>query len=75
MFDARLPGSLLIPLSELSQRARDLPGDANVTIVVYCHHGVRSLSGAFLLERYGAVSLRGGIEAWSLQVDPSTPRY
>jgi rhodanese-related sulfurtransferase len=46
--------------------------------VVYCHHGIRSLSGANLLERHGltnVVSLAGGIDAWSLEIDPQVPRY
>jgi rhodanese-related sulfurtransferase len=47
-------------------------------VVVYCHHGVRSQAGAALLERLGfkdVVSLAGGIDAWSLLVDPRVPRY
>jgi rhodanese-related sulfurtransferase len=46
-------------------------------VVVYCHHGVRSLSGAAILRRAGidAASLSGGIDAWSLTVDPAVPRY
>jgi rhodanese-related sulfurtransferase len=47
-------------------------------VVVYCHHGLRSLSGAALLQNLGyrnVVSLAGGIDAWSLHVDPRLPRY
>jgi rhodanese-related sulfurtransferase len=46
-------------------------------IVVYCHHGIRSLSGAAILGQAGrnAVSLRGGIDAWSQLIDPALPRY
>jgi rhodanese-related sulfurtransferase len=46
-------------------------------VVVYCHHGVRSLSGAAILGRAGieALSLAGGIDRWALTVDPSVPRY
>jgi adenylyltransferase/sulfurtransferase len=73
-----LPGSLLIPLDELDQRADEIEAPPGALIVAYCHHGVRSLSAAALLERLGfeaVASLRGGIDAWSLRVDPSLPRY
>jgi adenylyltransferase/sulfurtransferase len=47
-------------------------------IVVYCHHGVRSAKAVRQLLEHGFASvenLDGGIEAWSLTVDPSVPRY
>lgn len=47
-------------------------------IVVYCHHGVRSLNTAAWLRRQGVErvrSLRGGIERWSVEIDPQVPRY
>uniref|UniRef100_UPI00359FA028 rhodanese-like domain-containing protein n=1 Tax=Neisseria dentiae TaxID=194197 RepID=UPI00359FA028 len=47
-------------------------------IVVYCHHGVRSLHTAMYLADAGfdeLYNLQGGIDAWSLQVDPAVPRY
>jgi rhodanese-related sulfurtransferase len=74
----RLPNSTLVPLGELSLRAQELKLPTDATIVVYCHHGVRSLSGAAILEANGvkeAYSLAGGIEAWSVLVDPKVPRY
>ena len=73
---ARLEPSILIPLPELPSRVDELEQDRE--LVVYCHHGVRSLSGAVILQRAGfprVVSLRGGIDAWSLRVDPRVPRY
>jgi rhodanese-related sulfurtransferase len=75
---AALPGSLLIPLNELAQRSREIAADTPTSIVVYCHHGIRSLSAAAFLERLGfsnVHSLSGGIDAWSCEVDPSVPRY
>ena len=75
---AALPGSTLIPLGELPRRAAEIQPPPGALLVVYCHHGVRSLSGAAILEANGipeAYSLAGGIEAWSLLVDPSVPRY
>ena len=74
----RLPGSVLIQLGELSHRVADVDPPPGSTVVVYCHHGVRSLSGAAILEANGvkdAYSLAGGIEAWSTLIDPSVPRY
>jgi adenylyltransferase/sulfurtransferase len=75
---ARLPDSLLIPLNELPQRLDDVPADASGIVVLYCHHGVRSLSAGMYLHRLGythVVSLKGGIDAWSCEVDPAIPRY
>ena len=72
-----LPGSVLIPLGELPARAQEVePGES--LVVVYCHHGVRSLSGAAILGAAGlpnVASLAGGIDAWSQLVDPAVPRY
>lgn len=75
---ARLQGSLLLPLNELPSRTAEVRPDPGQLVVCYCHHGVRSLRGAEVLAAAGlagAVSLAGGIDAWSLQIDPSVPRY
>lgn len=72
-----LPESILIPLGELPGRVSELDS-TNELVVVYCHHGVRSLSGAAILSRAGfpnVASMAGGIDRWSLVVDPSVPRY
>jgi len=73
---AALPGSVLIPLGELPDRLGELDPDAPV--VVYCHHGVRSARALEVLEKAGfarARHLTGGIDAWSVKVDPEVPRY
>lgn len=75
---ASLPGSRLIPLDQLAARAGEINPPDDALIVVYCHHGIRSQSGAALLGQLGfrnTASLFGGIDAWSLHVDPSVPRY
>jgi adenylyltransferase/sulfurtransferase len=75
---AALPGSVLIPLNELGSRVSELSVLAGAQVVVYCHHGIRSLTAAALLERYGfrdVASLAGGIDAWSLRIDPGVARY
>jgi len=73
-----LPDSVLIPLQELPARWRELTLKPDQTLVVYCHHGVRSWHAAAFLEQQGIAqvySLEGGIEAWSCLIDPSMPRY
>ncbi|MDC0714976.1 rhodanese-like domain-containing protein [Stigmatella sp. ncwal1] len=72
-----LPGSVLIPLPELEERAQELERFRGHAVVVYCHHGVRSLDGAAYLRALGieAVSLQGGIDRYSREVDPLLPRY
>jgi rhodanese-related sulfurtransferase len=75
---AVLPGSVLIPLKELPARASEVAVPDGAQLVVYCHHGIRSRSAATILERLGfrdVVSLAGGIDAWSLRIDPRVPRY
>ena len=75
---AALPNSQLIPLDQLSRRAGEVHPPENAVVVVYCHHGIRSLFGAAILQRLGidnVASLAGGIDAWSLHIDPQTPRY
>jgi rhodanese-related sulfurtransferase len=74
----RLPDSTLIPLGELPSRIDEVEASKDAKVVVYCHHGIRSLSGAAILEMNGfreAYSLAGGIEAWSELIDPTVPRY
>ena len=75
---ARIDGALWIRLAELESRIGELIPAKERPIVVYCHHGGRSEKAVkLLLERgfAGAENLDGGIEAWSLTVDPSVPRY
>ena len=73
---ARIEGSHLLPLNELTRRLNEIPTDQN--IVVICHHGVRSLSAAMYLENQLVMdiyNLSGGINEWSNQVDPAVPLY
>ncbi|MDP2309278.1 MAG: rhodanese-like domain-containing protein [Pseudomonadota bacterium] len=70
-----LPGDVLLPLDEVIERGHEL--ERGRPVLVYCHAGVRSINAAVLLERQGfeTMSMRGGIEAWSLRIDPTVPRY
>ena len=74
----RIPGSVLIPLGELPGRLAKVDPPAGAAVVVVCHHGVRSLTGAYVVQEAGfpdVASLAGGIDAWSVRVDPTVPRY
>lgn len=75
---ARLEPCVLLPLGELANRLDELEVPEGAAVVAYCHHGVRSLSAAVLLEGAGYAdvwSLAGGIDAWSVAIDPRVPRY
>lgn len=80
----RIEGGELIPLSRFAAEApAKLPpstalGDDAAPVVIYCHHGMRSLQATHFLRRHGVEkcwSLAGGIDAWSLQIDCEVPRY
>ncbi len=72
---ATIPGAVLIPLGEITDRSGDL--DPSRTVVLYCHAGVRSASAArkLALAGFTTQSVAGGIDAWSRIVDPSVERY
>ncbi|MBX5484329.1 MAG: hypothetical protein IRZ16_21110 [Myxococcaceae bacterium] len=72
-----LPDSVLIPLQELPERMDELEHAVGREVIVYCHHGIRSLSGAQLLIEHGfdARSLTGGIDLYAREIDPRLPRY
>lgn len=72
----RLPGALHIPMEQMPERWSELPEDR--PIIVYCHHGFRSMNVVRFLKAQGvqnAHNLKGGIDAWSKRIDPSIPRY
>jgi rhodanese-related sulfurtransferase len=73
----RIEGCLHLPMGEVPTRAqKEL--DINERVVIVCHHGVRSMNVTAWLRRQGfenAQSLRGGIDAWSVEVDPKVARY
>jgi rhodanese-related sulfurtransferase len=72
----RIEGAKLIPMGTIPANLQML--DTDEEVVCYCHHGVRSLDVAVWLRGQGverARSLAGGIERWSLEIDPQVPRY
>ena len=72
----QIDGARLIPLGELPDRLGEL--DDHAEIVTHCHHGGRSLKALEILHAAGfskVRSLRGGIDAWAVNIDPEMPRY
>lgn len=74
---ANIDGSVLMPMGDVPARAHQ-ELDPDERLVVLCHHGMRSLNVTVWLRNQGfeqAQSLRGGIDAWSAEVDPGVGRY
>jgi adenylyltransferase/sulfurtransferase len=73
---AKVEGTTLVPLSQIEQRFTEL--DANQTIYLHCKAGVRSLKALGFLRKQGfkyLKSVKGGISAWSEEIDPNVPKY
>ena len=73
---APFPGATHIPMGDIPSRLTELDPDRETVVV--CHHGVRSAQVAMYLAQNGfehVLNLSGGIDAWSEDADPSTPRY
>ncbi|MGH7166548.1 MAG: rhodanese-like domain-containing protein [Nitrospiraceae bacterium] len=73
---AKIEGSILIPLGTLPQSLDKL--DRAAEIVAHCHHGMRSADAVGFLLQQGFTNVKnlvGGVDAWSLQIDPTIPRY
>ena len=71
-----LPDSSHIPMNLIPLRSNELPD--GLPIVVYCHHGIRSLHTAMYLADAGfetLYNLQGGIDAWAAQIDENMARY
>jgi rhodanese-related sulfurtransferase len=79
---ANIQGAILIPLHELERRIDEVQDELEANpqrpVIVYCHHGMRSLRAASFLQAKGitqARSMAGGIDLWSIDIDPGVPRY
>jgi len=73
---AKIDGSVLIPLGQVPHSLKQL--DPSAEIVAYCHKGMRSADAVGFLLQQGFSNVKnliGGIEAWSLEIDQSVPRY
>jgi len=76
----RIEGAILVPLSSFSGRSRveALLQHSDQQALIYCHHGVRSLHAVQYLAQLGfenTLSVEGGIDLWSLKIDPTIARY
>jgi rhodanese-related sulfurtransferase len=75
----RISGAELIPMGTVPARLQHLDAIADeATLIVFCHHGVRSLNVTCWLREHGVTacqSMAGGIDRWSEEVDPAVPRY
>jgi len=76
---SRIAGAELIPMGSVPTQLQKLEAAADDhLVVVFCHHGVRSLNVVHWLREQGVAecqSMAGGIDRWSEEVDPSVPRY
>jgi len=73
---AHIEGSVLIPIGDVPANLQRI--DSAEEIVIFCHHGMRSLDAAVWLRSQGvegARSMAGGIDRWSAEIDPAVPRY
>ena len=75
---ASIEGSIHVPMDDLTNHLEPLREHEDEEIIVYCHHGVRSLQVPQWLRHEGFENVRsmaGGIDLWSHAVDQSIPRY
>ena len=75
---ASIEGALHIPMGDVASRVDEIAEHEGERVVVFCHGGVRSLKVAGVLRSAGvdhAFSMAGGIDRWSLEIDPGVPRY
>ena len=75
---ASIAGAMHVPMQEMQGRVLELQELKTRRVIVFCHGGVRSLQVTKFLRGYGftdVVSMAGGIDAWSREVDGTVPRY
>lgn len=73
---AKIEGATLIPLSQFQERFQEIDPDQEV--VICCHHGGRSMRACEFLLSQGytdLINVKGGIDQWSLKINPKVPRY
>ncbi len=75
---ASIGGTILMPLGQVKTSLNQFEPYRQKRIVLHCHHGGRSMRAAMALRQLGfsgAQSMAGGIDDWSLSIDPRIPRY
>jgi len=71
-----IEGAVLIPMRTIPASLQQL--DLDEDVICFCHHGMRSLDVANWLRAQGVKSVKsmsGGIDRWSVEIDPKVPRY
>jgi len=71
-----IEGAVLIPMRTIPANLQQL--DLDEDVICFCHHGMRSLDVANWLRAQGVKSVKsmsGGIDRWSVEIDPKVPRY
>jgi len=73
---ASIAGAEVIPMRTIPNSLATFE-DEEKPIIVFCHHGMRSLQVVGWLKEHGvdSLSMAGGIDRWSLEIDPKVPRY
>ena len=73
---ASIAGAEVIPMRTVPNALATLE-DEEKPVIVFCHHGMRSLQVVGWLKEHGvdSLSMAGGIDRWSLEIDPKVPRY
>lgn len=74
----QIAGAELLPMSILAETYRQKLSDPAQPMLIYCHHGQRSLRVTEFLHAHGYAnvrSVRGGIDAWAVRIAPGMPRY
>lgn len=74
----RIDGSSLIPMNQTPERLTELEPHREKRIIVHCHHGGRSMQVTQYLRQQGfenTQNMDGGIDAWSIKIDPAIARY
>jgi rhodanese-related sulfurtransferase len=76
---SRIEGAELVPMRSVPAELSRLDAEADdAPLIVFCHHGVRSLNVVHWLREQGVEacqSMAGGIDRWSLEIDLAVPRY
>ncbi|MDA7951617.1 MAG: rhodanese [Pirellulaceae bacterium] len=75
---ANIEGATLLPMQEISSRVAEIESWREKLVIVFCHHGRRSLKVADWLHKNGfsdVYSMKGGIDCWSTEIDNAVPRY
>jgi rhodanese-related sulfurtransferase len=73
-----IQGATLLPMSGIQDRAGELESHRSSQVIVYCHHGGRSLQVARWMQQQGfedVLSMAGGIDVWAQEIDSSLVRY